>query len=43
MAQRERQRMRAQRGLSVCDVYRHGPEELVEAVLVFQREYAAPK
>jgi uncharacterized NAD-dependent epimerase/dehydratase family protein len=36
-AERERERVRAEFGLPVCDVYRHGPEELVDAVLAFQR------
>ncbi len=37
-AERERERVRAELGLPVCDVYRHGPEELVEAVLGLQKE-----
>ena len=32
-AERERERVRAEFGLPVCDVFRHGPDELVEAVL----------
>jgi len=32
-AQAERDRLRAQLGLPVCDVVRHGPEDLVEAIL----------
>ena len=37
-AERERERVRAEMGLPVCDVYRHGAEELVEAVLSFRAE-----
>jgi hypothetical protein len=36
MANRERRRMRVEFGLPVCDVYRHGAEELVDAVLALQ-------
>jgi uncharacterized NAD-dependent epimerase/dehydratase family protein len=32
-AQRERERVRDELGLPVCDVIRDGPDELVEAVL----------
>ena len=32
-ADRERERMRSEFGLPVCDVFRHGPDELVDAVL----------
>lgn len=31
-AERERERVRSELGLPVCDVIRHGPEELVEAI-----------
>ena len=34
----EREKVRKQLGLPVCDVIRHGPEELVEAVLELKRE-----
>ena len=34
----ERERVRAQLGLPVCDVFRHGPEELVEAILRLRTE-----
>jgi uncharacterized NAD-dependent epimerase/dehydratase family protein len=35
-AEAERARVRKEFGLPVCDVIRHGPDELVEAVLQFQ-------
>ncbi len=35
---RERDKVRHELGLPVCDVLRHGPEELVEAVLALKRE-----
>jgi len=35
-AETERQRVRDEFGLPVCDVIRHGPDELVDAVLKFQ-------
>ena len=35
-AENERERMRSEFGLPVCDVLRHGPDELVDAVLAFQ-------
>lgn len=31
-AERERERVRSELGLPVCDVIRHGPEELVQAI-----------
>jgi uncharacterized NAD-dependent epimerase/dehydratase family protein len=37
-AERERERVRAEMGLPVCDVYRHGPAELVDAVVGFRAE-----
>lgn len=37
-AERERERVRAEMGLPVCDVYRHGPDELVDAVLRLRAE-----
>jgi D-glutamate N-acetyltransferase len=37
-AERERQRVRGELGVPVCDVFRHGPDELVEAVLALERE-----
>ncbi len=30
--ERERERVRSELGLPVCDVIRHGPEELVQAI-----------
>jgi uncharacterized NAD-dependent epimerase/dehydratase family protein len=36
-AERERDRVRAEFGLPVCDVYRHGASELIEAVLRMPR------
>ena len=36
-AAKERQRVRAEFGLPVCDVLRDGPDELVEAVLKMRR------
>ena len=36
-AEAEREHVRAELGLPVCDVIRHGPGELVEAILDFQR------
>jgi D-glutamate N-acetyltransferase len=35
-AEAERERVRAELGLPVCDVFRHGPDELVDAVLKFK-------
>ena len=35
-ADRERQRVRDEMGLPVCDVIRHGPDELVDAVVAFR-------
>jgi uncharacterized NAD-dependent epimerase/dehydratase family protein len=37
-AERERKRVRTEMGLPACDVLRHGPDELVEAVLDLQSE-----
>lgn len=37
----ERERVRAEFGLPVCDVIRHGTDELVEAVLAMRRELDA--
>jgi uncharacterized NAD-dependent epimerase/dehydratase family protein len=37
-AERERERVRKEMGLPVCDVFQHGPDELVDAVLNLQRE-----
>jgi uncharacterized NAD-dependent epimerase/dehydratase family protein len=37
-AAQERARIREELGLPVCDVIRDGPQELVEAVLKFQKE-----
>jgi uncharacterized NAD-dependent epimerase/dehydratase family protein len=36
-AEQERQRIRAEFGLPVCDVLRNGPDELVEAIIAFQK------
>jgi uncharacterized NAD-dependent epimerase/dehydratase family protein len=36
-AEEERQRVRQQLGLPVCDVLRHGPDELVDAILELQK------
>ncbi|HUG67256.1 MAG TPA: DUF1611 domain-containing protein [Pirellulaceae bacterium] len=35
-AEAERERVRAELGLPVCDVIRHGPDELVDAILEFK-------
>lgn len=40
-AERERQRVRDELGLPVCDVFRHGPDELVQAVLDLKAELFA--
>lgn len=37
-AEAERRRMREAMQLPVCDVYRHGPDELVDAVIAFREE-----
>jgi D-glutamate N-acetyltransferase len=37
-AERERERVRDELGVPVCDVFRHGPDELVNAVLALQAE-----
>jgi uncharacterized NAD-dependent epimerase/dehydratase family protein len=37
-AESERRRVRDEMNLPVCDVIRHGPDELVEAILRFERE-----
>ena len=34
----ERERVRQRMGLPVCDVLRHGPDELVDAVLELRRQ-----
>lgn len=38
-AEEERSRIRSEFGLPVCDVIRHGPGELVDAVLELQKHY----
>jgi len=40
-AELERDRVRAEFGLPVCDVFRHGPGELVDAVLRLKQEVAS--
>ena len=40
-AQRERERVRGELGLPVCDVIRDGPDELVDAVLGLKSEFAS--
>ena len=40
-AERERERVRNEFGLPVCDVFRNGPGELVDAVLQLQRDRRA--
>lgn len=40
-AEAERERVRSQLGLPVCDVIRHGPDELVQAVQAFRAVPAA--
>jgi len=37
-AEIEREQVRGELGLPVCDVLRHGPQELVDAVLNLQQE-----
>lgn len=37
-AEAERERVRRELGLPVCDVIRHGPDELVDAILVYQKK-----
>ena len=37
-AEDERQRICEEFGLPVCDIFRHGPDDLVEAVLKFAAE-----
>jgi uncharacterized NAD-dependent epimerase/dehydratase family protein len=37
-AERERKRVRAELGVPVCDVFRHGPGDLVDAVLALRHE-----
>jgi uncharacterized NAD-dependent epimerase/dehydratase family protein len=37
-AERERERVRQELGVPVCDVFRHGPDELVDAVLKLRAE-----
>jgi uncharacterized NAD-dependent epimerase/dehydratase family protein len=39
-SQQERERVGKEFGLPVCDVLRHGPNDLVEAVLKMQQEFA---
>ena len=36
-AERERERIKAEFGLPACDIFRDGPDELVEAVLAFKQ------
>jgi len=40
-AEQERERVRRELGLPVCDVFRHGPDELVQAVLDLKLELFA--
>jgi uncharacterized NAD-dependent epimerase/dehydratase family protein len=40
-AETERERIRAEFGLPVCDVFRHGPGELADAVLRLKQELAS--
>lgn len=40
-AEQERQRVRELTGLPVCDVFRHGPNDLVDAVVALQTEILA--
>ena len=40
-AEAERERVRGELGLPVCDVFRHGPDELVQAVLDLKTELFA--
>jgi uncharacterized NAD-dependent epimerase/dehydratase family protein len=40
-AEMERERVRREMGLPVCDVFRHGPDELVQAVLDLKTELFA--
>ncbi len=37
-AEAERERVRKQFGVPVCDVIRHGPDDMVDAILAFQKE-----
>jgi uncharacterized NAD-dependent epimerase/dehydratase family protein len=37
-AEAERERVRRELGVPVCDVIRHGPDDMVDAVLALQRE-----
>jgi uncharacterized NAD-dependent epimerase/dehydratase family protein len=37
-AETERERIRKELGVPVCDVFRHGPNELVDAVLKLRAE-----
>lgn len=37
-AEEERARMRGQFGVPVCDIFRHGPDQLVDAVLQLKSE-----
>jgi uncharacterized NAD-dependent epimerase/dehydratase family protein len=39
-AEAERVKVRNELGLPVCDVFRHGPDELVSAVLDLRRQIA---
>lgn len=42
-AERERKRVREATGLPVCDVIRHGPDELLDAVLAFRETFKAQR
>ncbi len=37
-AEAERERVRRELGLPVCDVIRHGPDELVDAIIAYQKK-----
>lgn len=37
-AEAERKRVRSELGLPVCDVIRHGPDELVDAIIAYQKK-----
>lgn len=37
-ADKERERVRGELGLPICDVIRHGPDELLDAIIAFQQK-----
>jgi uncharacterized NAD-dependent epimerase/dehydratase family protein len=37
-AEKEREKVRRELGLPICDVIRHGPDELLDAIIAYQHK-----